>query len=302
MNLALFKKYIVLEICAVAGLAALAILGVKLFAATRLYTAEKSALQAVMDRKQQLDQRNPYPSPENVRREAENFKDILDNFNELNELLRARQIEPRSMQAADFMPLLENTLQRIRSQLADAKIGYPPNFTFGFERYVGGKLPAKGDIPRLVQQLKIIDALCLAMVKVGVVELASLSREEFEGAAAAKAGAPDPRAEEALYTSQHFKLEVVADETAVVDLLNLLARCPMFTVVTSVELAGSKTDLREGAAAPAPAAAGESGGEESGSRERQIIIGRELVDLKLELDVYQFAPSPDFKASAGKKR
>lgn len=297
MNLALLKKYLVLEICGVVILAALAVIGVKLVAAIRQYAVETGDLQAVVDRKQQLDRREPwYPSKENVEQEAENYKDILDSYNELNERLRARQIEPQTMQPADFMPLLENTLWRLRNQMAGARVAYPQKFTFSFERYAGGKLPAADDIPRLVQQLKIIEALCQALGKVGIAELVSISREEFEVAGRPESAAPRPNGqpwEKALYTTQHFKLSVKAAEASVFDLLNLLARLPLFTVVTSVEMANVKPTLREGRGAVT---------EESVSRERSIMLGKEMVELKLEMDVYQFAPSLDFRENADKKK
>ncbi|MBU4199029.1 MAG: Amuc_1100 family pilus-like protein [Verrucomicrobia bacterium] len=314
MNLALLKKYLALEICGAVILVALMIIGVKLFAAIRQYTAEKSALQAVMDRKQRLDRRTPYPSMENVKQEAENFKDLLDSYNELNEMLRARQIEPQVMQPAEFMPLLENSLRRLRSQLSSARVIYPPKFTFGFGRYAGGKLPAPGDISLLVQQLKIVDALCQALGKVGVADLVSIARNEFElsgrpveSDARNTRGVPSPAGSpssgktgnDALYTTQHFKLVVKANEAAIFDLLNLLARLPMFTVVTLVEMENQKQSFRDATGAPAPAAAG--GAAEESAVHGKIILGKELVDLSLELDVYQFAPSLNFKENAGKK-
>ena len=312
MNLAFLKKYLVLEIWGVVVLTALIVVGVKLTAVIRQYTGEKNALQAVMARKQQLDRRDPYPSVENVKQEAENFKDILDNYNELNELLRARQIEPQRMRPAAFMSLLENTLRRLRAQLRQAQVAYPPKFTFGFQRYAGGKLPAAGDIPLLVQQLKIIEMLCQALGQIGVDELVAFSRDEFEltgrsGAPAAPQprGAPSPAEQaedDSLYTTQHFKMEIKANEGGVFDLLNLMIRLPMFTVVTSVEMNNLKPFLHAGsrASVPAPAAAGTATTNEPASREQRVVSGKEPVDLKLELDVYQFAPSLNFK-EIGKK-
>ncbi len=295
MNLAVFKKYLALEIAGLVILTALAAIGVKLSVAMRRYAAEKGEIQSVLNRKQQLDRRVPYPSAENVRRAEENYKDLLDAYNELNERLRARQIEPQAMQAADFMPLLERSLGSLRSRLAAAQVEYPPRFAFGFERYAGGKLPAAHDIPRLVQQLKIIEALCQALAQSGAAELISFSREEFENALAAPGASRSPSAAgpEELYTTMHFKLAVKAGEASVIDLLNRLARLPVFTVVTSVDLVNTRSGPREGAGrGGAPAAAAPAG-----QRKRPIILGNELLEMRLELDVYQFAPSLNFRGT-----
>jgi hypothetical protein len=303
MNLALFKKYLVLEICGVVILAALAVIGVKLFTAIRQYTGEKSDLQAVMNRKQELDRRVPYPSKENVKREVEKYNDILDNYNELNELLCERQVNPQAMQSSDFMMLFESTLLRLRKHLASAHVAYPVKYNFGFDRYATGKPPEKeSDIPLLVQQMRIIDGLCQAMCQVHIAELISLSREEVEGAA--RSGRPEPPPGEAeLYTPQHFKLAVRGNEAACIDLLNLLARRPAITVVTSVELATVKASAKESALPSALApASGKSGAGELEVRERKIMLGKEQLEMRLELDVYRFAPSLDFRETSGKKR
>lgn len=311
MNLAVLKKYLVLEICALVVLAALAVIGFKLATAMRKYGAEKRGLKAAMDRKDQLDRRSPYPSSNNVRRETENYREVLDNYNELNDRLRARQIEPQAMQPVEFISMLEKTQRQIGRQLAEARVLYPPAFKFSFDRYAGGKPPAREDVPRLVQQLKTIDSLCQALGKARVAELVSMSREEFEGApeargrAAAAARPNEAPGEEALFTTQHFKLAVRADEAAVTELLNLMARYPVFTVVTSLEMTNLKPVPRGEAAAGAHAAAAakdRAAAKEPAEKERPVIIGRELVELKLELDVYRFAPSLDFRENAGKKR
>jgi hypothetical protein len=300
MNPAWLKKYLALEIYGAVILAVLAGVGFKLFTAIRQYRHEKNTLQAVVDRKLQLDRLVPYPSAANVRQETENYQDILDGYNELNEQLRANQIEPREMAPAIFMGLMENEQRLLRKQLTDARVIYPQNCTFSFERYAGGRLPAKEHVPRLVQQWKIIEELCRALGQIGVAELVSINREEFEGAPETRPAPPGPaRPENAgpLYTTQHFKLTVKAGEPAARDLLNLLARFPVFTVITSLEIRSpdplrrvETTPVKE---PPAP--------RKTDPRERPFIIGKELVELKLELDVYCFAPSLDFREKAKSK-
>lgn len=297
-----------LEISGAVILMALIIVSVKLNAAIRQYSDDKNALQMVMNRKQQLDRRNPYPSLENVRQETENFNDILDGYDELNETLRAGQIEPQAMQPAVFMSLLERELRQIRNQLNTSKITCSAKCAFGFDRYTLGKPPAAEDIPRLAQQLKIITALCQAISRAGVSELLSITREEFEANDQSDASArrrrsappptPTPAAwptseqwpDDTLYSVQHFWLNIKASETAAIDLLNLLARLPMFTVTTSLLMTSAMPASSPAAAPVAP--------EPSAIQERKILIGKELVNLQLELDVYQFAPSLVFNKEA----
>lgn len=312
MNLDLLKKHLWLAIIGLAILAALAVAGVKLFAAFRLYKTEKKELRAAIQRKEALDRRTPYPSPANVLRETENSRDLLDTCNELNERLRACQAEPRKMQAVEFMTLLENTTRKLRKQLTDAQVAFPAEMRFSFERYAGGKPPAREDVPRLVQQLKIIEAICSALARVGVAELVAVGRDEFDAHAPARsAGAPAPRPDDtpgadALFRSQHFTLAVKGSEKAVLELLNLTARFPMFTAVASVEFQNPNAALSAGGERKAAAAAGQpkkaAGDKETAPRERLPIIGRELVELKMELDVYSFAPSLNFRENSGQAK
>ncbi len=306
MDLSSFKKHLGLVIFALAVLAALVVIGVKLAGSLGHYNAEKRQLRDATGRKDLLTRRSPYPSLENVRREDEKYQDLLDGYNELNDALRARQIEPRGMQAVEFMSLLEKTVRQLGRQLAAARVAYPPNARFSFERYAGGKPPAREDVPRLVQQLGIIAALCQALGRAGVSELVAIGREEFENRAApasargrpATPAAGGAAGDDALFTTQHFYLTVRGREPALRSLLNLLAGFPVFTVVTSLELASLQPVLR---AAAAPAAAGATHAA-AGARDRAPITGNETIEMKLELDVYRFAPSLPFKESSGARR
>ena len=88
-----------------------------------------------------------------------------------------------------------------------------------------------------------------------------------------------------------------AREGSALDLLNRLARLPMFTIVTSVEIANPRRETSPGASGSAqPAATNAVAGQtDELSRDKRIMLGREEVEVKLELDVYNFGPPIDFK-------
>jgi len=322
MNLAFIKKHPVFVLCLGVTVLLLIATGVGLFLSERLYARQALALNAVTTRLQQLYQRDPFPAAANVRKEAENLKDVIDQYNELNEFLRAGQVNLRPMEAADFMQFLEKSLRKLRDRLQNARIKFPEKYAFGFDKYAVGQLPASGDIPRLVQQLKIIEALCAILQDAAITELVAIERENFEqasrGAEAAggRRGAPPPEAAgnalegDKLVYSQHFKITFKARENAVITMLNLLASRPMFMVVTRVEMTNPRQEYSTGGSIPTPAAAPAPGtpskpgaapsAPEPVAHERQIILGREELDVKLDLDVCQFAPSLAIK-EGGKK-
>lgn len=313
MNLAFIKKHPVFMLCLAVTVLLLIGAGVGLFISARMYSRKALALDAVTTRLQQLYRRDPFPAAASVNKEAENLKDVIDRYNELNELLRTGQVNLQPMEAADFMQFLEKSLRKLRDRLKNARIKFPEKYAFGFDKYAGGRLPASGDIPRLVQQLKIIEALCDILQEAGIAELVAIERENFEQAArgadasGGRRGAPGTPSPEAvvspggdqLVSSQHVKISVKARENAVIDMLNLLASRPIFMVVTRVEMTNPLQEYSAGGPGAAPAVAartpGAPGTPEPAARERQVILGREELDVKLGLDVYQFAPSLVFK-------
>ncbi len=322
MNLAFIKKHPIFALCLGVTVFLLVGAGAGLFLSARSYARQALALDKETTRLQQLYRRDPFPAQANVRTEAENLKDVIDRYNELNELLRTGQVNLQPMEAADFMQFLEKSMRKLRDRLQNDRIKFPAKYAFGFDKYAGGRLPASGDIPRLVQQLKIIEALCDILQEAAIVELVAIERDNFEQAARGAdasggrrgapgtPGAPSPESAasspggDKLVSSQHFKISVKARENAVIEMLNLLASWPMFMVVTRVEITNPLQEYSAAGPVSAPAVAapapGTPGTPEPAARERQVILGREELDVKLDLDVYQFAPSLAFK-EGGKK-
>ncbi len=280
----------------------------RLFVAVGNFSAAKQNLQAVTARLGQLNNRDPFPSPENIAREKENYHELLDAYNELNDRLREGQELPRPMGDSDFIPLLENTLRRLRTGFSNSRVELPKDFTFGFAKYAGGQMPASQDIPRLVQQLQIIEKLCQAVMDARITQLMDVTREEFEaGSQPAGAGArrgrgaapvdspevpPDAEQADALFHSQEFAVTLRGSEPALMEFLNELSALPIFTVVTSVELKNTRQEVRDGKspAAPGPQPAKPAAAAPADPRERPVVIGREDVVAKIVIEVYQFAP------------
>lgn len=317
----LLKKYLVLTISTALALILLAAVGSRLFFVMKSYQKEKQELNAAQARLEQLRQRETFPSAANISRDKEKLTDLIDEYNELNGWLSADQIQPEAMEAADFMPFLENTLRRIRDRLQAGRVIFPDKYAFGFEKYAGGQLPASRDIPRLLQQLKITERICQLLSDAAVSELASFARDEFESAPGASAeqaqvgrrqkprppGGPESgQSADQLCATQHFKMAFRAREGSTFDLLNRLARLPLFIAVTWVEINNQRQETTSAAVAVPTApvdktkATAKNQPEET-SREKRIVLGREEVEVKLEMDVYNFEPSIDFREGRAAK-
>ncbi len=255
---------------------------------------------------------NPFPSTANLKLERENIKSIGEELLGLQTAMGEGQIEPIPQSPAKCITLFWETRNGLLARAGNA-IKVERGFDFGFGRHMKGDLPAIQDVPRLTQQLKIVESLCNILYASKITALNGLSRQEFEADAAAATAPPagrtvsaiairnvvDPTAgvipDGQLYGRWHFVIQFTAREGALMKVLNKMARSPVFIVVTRLELKGDdKVFDRKEAEAVAARTADEAGGAEVKAavkpRDARVVCGRDaILNVKMELDVYQFA-------------
>lgn len=273
------RKHMVLI---VGGGAALVLMLVALFMLYRFYRAYDRVnvdLQSSMSQLKTLQDRAPYPSRENVAVTETNLLIFQDYFDGLFKFLRQGQIEPVEMEAAKFTPLLRDGILRVSKRAKDAGVTLPAMFAMGVERYKQGALPSGADVPRLVVQLKTLEALCDMLIDAKVSEIVSVRRRIFEQGAAAQemaptgdtgrfgrwgsgggGSAPEPNPVEGpqtevvdpsgLFSIEHYTLEFRCHEKSVWSILNALAKSKLFAVVTRVSVANDNPVLKIAPKAP----------------------------------------------------
>jgi hypothetical protein len=307
--LSFVKKHIIFVISGAIAVVLLLMAILHLASSAKSFKKEKNSLKGAVARLQQLHSRNPYPSVENVKKEEENVANLLQAYSSLSDNLRRGQVEEEKMEAADFMPLLEKTLRNIRSRFDDARVGVPANFTFGFDKYAGGQLPDPEDIPRLVQQLRIVEALCNILAFSGISDLSSISRDVFEtggessapartGRAARRSEEPAPSAgpaaqkgmEDVPYSTQSFNFVFKAREHALFGVLNQLASDKMFIVVRSITIS-NKGESVQPRTPSKPLIQSDQPSQtvaELLPRDQRVILRKEDLEVLLDLDIYHF--------------
>lgn len=242
----------------VAGAAAL------LFVSRSGYVRTRRAYQDQKIRYERLVQREPFPSQENVERARENLDELREYAGVLRTALQTGQMNPEKMERAEFPPLAERVLRGLWEVADDNKVQVPENFAFGFRRYIEGDIPAAQHIPRLVAQLRTVDALCRLLFSARISALRDITREEFDLQAVREEPEEDARtrrrrrparreAEQEtveargkstdLYDVESFTLTFRARENALWDLLNKMASSDMFVVVTSIEFTSPVTPV-----------------------------------------------------------
>ncbi len=281
-----------------AGTVLLAILiGIGLFSSYKKYLNQKNELKQMLESYEQLVKRQPYPNEKNLALLSSNIIEMAYQFNNLNEELRLNAINPKPISNTDFMRLLENKLSSLRSTMERKGIKLPEKYAFGFEKYAGGQLPSQEEVPRLMQQLIMIEKICLILTHCNIKELLSVSREVFEikeeptqtkrgrGRESKEEPAMQPvQRGNTLYTNETFRVSFRCAENSLLDVINQMASSPIFIRIKSLEVQNTRKDFNTQSF---PTEAGKTNIFVS----KAIIIGKEDMEAKLAIDVFSFAQS-----------
>lgn len=258
-------------------------------------------------RRQELSsayQRDPFPAAENVQRENDNAASLNTWYAKLVGQAGKEQLDLEERSPSAFLSQLGTTQRELLATANDLS-RVPRDFAFGFERYFGegSKLPSPEHVPRLTQQLVIIDSLSRLMFGQNVAKIRSIQREVFEGGVsdAARRGAKglleNPQAgllaADALFSKFHFILEMEARESTVLGILNELAKRDLFIVVTRVDFKKQTADVKP----VEPRAAREPQSDQPAivakplERAERLVCGLALetpMIVTMEVDVYRF--------------
>ncbi|OQA26817.1 MAG: hypothetical protein BWY59_01254 [Verrucomicrobia bacterium ADurb.Bin345] len=244
------------------------VLGVMLFRFQSSYQQVRTDLKSTVARLDALYGRDPYPSEENVELVQSNLFVLSNYHQELVSVLKLGQVDPASMEPADFPQLLDRTIRRLYDRAREQGVKFPARFAFGFERYALGALPNHEDVSRLVMQVRTIEKLCEVLFKSKVSEMENVQRTVFERGVIeqggtrdarrrmqeAAEGTPEPVSEEWIdpsgqFARESYTLTFRAMDGAVWAVLNELAKMGLFTVVARVELSNN-TPLPKPSQAP----------------------------------------------------
>ncbi len=287
------------------------------------YRAE-SALRDSKARLEYLYARNPFPSDKNLAVERANLETLRQQLGGLLDAMAKGEVATVEQSPAKFVTQFWEIQKAMLDAANEAGVTVGGKKDFGFERHMGGQLPAPKDVARLTQQLCIVQLLCSELYAARITELRGIGREEFEEEALAtgagrsgdepttrrsRSARPDASAsalnsvnagagivpEGQMFGKWHFVLSFTAREGALLQVMDRLAKSPLFTVIDKVELVGDN-NVSAQSAAKATAAEGrpqDSAEKPAGailSRDERIVAGRDIpLAVRMEVDVYQFA-------------
>lgn len=300
----------------------------------------ESALNTTKGQLEYLFARNPFPSEKNLETERANLTEAHRELGDLLATMSRGQVATVEQSPAKFVAQFWEIRKALLAKTEETGISVAgkKEFGFGFERLMGGQLPAAKDVARLTQQLRIVQGLCGVLYDAGISELRGIGREEFEEEAVA-GGASRPAEESAprrrsgrgesvaaaglnsinamagvvpegeMFGKWRFVLTFAAREGALLKVLDGMAANPLFSVVAKVELVGDSNVVTQSGETAVKAGDGEepaAGGAAKASgagaaHERRVVAGRDIpLTVRMEVDVYQFAkPVQEPAAAAG---
>lgn len=263
-------QVITISFCAVGAIALLAA-GFFLYRGISRFGQARESLVAAKTRLEGFYREPVFPSTDNVRRENTNTVKLAGWFDELAAELRKGNkyiISDERSPSAFKTVYLKKALELMLREAQSAGTELPANFGFGFEQYAGTPtLPRPDDVPRLMEQLKLVTRISRILFANRVKAITAIGRAAFEEQALSASPAPAamgepaptgrasrrPRTqtaaapppvtgqpgvvpEGALFGKYRFVIEFSAKESALIGVLNALASSPSFTVVKVVRL------------------------------------------------------------------
>ena len=176
------KKNILLIMCIVAAVGILGTAGFLLLKGISRLEKTKRKLNMSINTLKDFYQKDPFPSDKNVAQTKQNLKVLQHWSDRLITKLREKQIEPTAEKSPSiFMRLLSGKSNELIEYAKANSVHLPQDFAFGFNRYFASSVPpVPEDVPKLTQQLLIIEKLCKTLFKERIKEVSTISRNKFE--------------------------------------------------------------------------------------------------------------------------
>ncbi len=212
---------------------------------------------------QAVQSHTPFPSTENIKALHHDREQLQGLFDGLQQQLSGDSIpEVQLENEIDFSQRLRVTLQSLSDAASRANVTTPPDFAYGFGRYVAAfpcrTPPAKPEDCRrvlalLAKQLAVAEKLSLMAISNGVEAITQIHRTEVEPGPPSADALPVPIVHDpkALYDSMPFEMQFVCDTRALQAFLNSLSQSDWFFAVKQLKIT-SETVLGT-PTAPAPA-------------------------------------------------
>jgi hypothetical protein len=244
-----------------------------------------------------LQNRSPFPNAQNLEKtkalEAQYKTELTSLQQQLSKLEAPLNPDVKPQQ---FQDDLRAAVNQVAQKATEAGVTLPKDFYLGFSQYINSP-PDNRAAPVLARQLTVISDLVGTLVDTRVQSIDNLIRrplpEELPATAQAqrKPGIVDRFLFDVTFTADQSKFRVI---------FNNIQKSNRFLIIRAVNIANTSQEgppvVQENAQTPGVAATTGLPGAEEGSKELNVILGRELVKVSLRLEMIDFTvPAPEAK-------
>lgn len=145
------------------------------------FRAERSLLAQKQKKLQQLQERTPFPSMDNLK-VLENNLHKFEMYSEALSAALSRDVFPQEPEdATAFSARVQRSVERFRERALQSGIVLPSTLEIGFLKYASGGAVADAEhVPRLSRQLYSIERVVEILMQNGVTSIDRLTRDQFE--------------------------------------------------------------------------------------------------------------------------
>jgi len=260
------------------------------------YTGASDSYTAAVTALHQLQNKVPFPSEANLKVAQAAVSDYSNKITQLRSNLSEMELPlDTTITPQQFQDGLRAAVNDLKDHAAANNVKLPANFYLGFDTYQT-QVPTDLAAPFLNRQFAVINALAIRLVDLKVQSIDSLVRQPLPQEAPGAASAKAPDAGKVL---EKFPVEVAftAEQSKFRVAFNSLLSSEQFVLVRSLGLQSTATQAPpRGGVDPAkpvpnPFATGQVGSTES-KTSLQVILGRELVQATLRLELFDFTEPP----------
>ena len=296
-------------------------LGFLAMGASSKHTEADDAFTAAKAELSRLQGLAPFPNSDNLKRLDAQRKEATESVDTLHRNLAAAEIAIEPLSPEQFQDKLRASVTDVKTK-AGAKPKLPEKFYMGFDKYET-EPPERAAAGPLGRQLKAMQWVVEQFIDVKAVEIRDLSREELpeekskakaeKAAAAAPPGPPgvardkDKGDKQKLVTKHPFSITVLLDQGGLRKVLNsIVTSKEQFFIVRTIEVKNEKdrgpARIDPNAAQPAPPPPPDPNAKPDPNVKLapvndppKIIVGTELVEVTLRLEIIDFADAPAAK-------
>ena len=287
-----------------AGLCAVTLVGAGVLgfllsqALTRYQEASDGYSQAVQ-KLHTLQKRVPFPNSENLQKSKEVAAQYRSDLEDLRRKLQAMElpINP-SVTPQQFQDTLRASVNETVQKATEGGVTLPKDFYLGFSQYANN-LPSEQAAPALARQLGLIKDLVQRLIAFKVQSIDLLDRmplpQESAPAQPAQKGAA---AATSIVERFPFDIAFTAEQSKFRVAFNSLLGSEQFLIVRALHVqnsnpAGPAIAGAEQTPTSTPAAAASAASSAAGQQNLNVILGRELVQVALRLEMIGFAKLPE---------